>query len=271
MIVKEYCIYILSVVTLLTFALPSAGQETAAAQPSSGVQQGSLEPPLLGGWGRWSAKLNLLDLACAVPNLGIEFDLGKDRYSKSSLSLTARCNWTEWHSIKPGTTFDVLELRPEYRQYRRGLERTKGVLYWGVYGSAGRYGLKLSETGHQGFFCGAGAGIGTVMPLHEYRKFAMDIEFGASVGLCLRTDDAYRLSPDGQAYVRVPEQSRGFGPVPFPVVSELRMALVFRKVSAKSRYHLTTEETKALRTRNIERAEKKQNRKEGIEKDEKNK
>lgn len=260
MSIKKLVNILLLLLLLLLCSGPAFGQVAGTgAASSAGASSASAGPaPILEGWGRWSAKVNVVDLLCTVPNVGVEFDFGVDKYSKQSVSLTARCNWNEWHSYKPYRVLNVLEFRPEYRQYKRGLERTKGVFYWGVYGSAGKYSFKFSETGHQGFMCGAGASVGTVMPLHEYKKFAIDVELGGSVGVCLRNGNAYQRSSDWLTYVEVPSESVAFGIVPFPIVSELRVAFVFRKVSVRERYHLTSDETTALRRKSIDKKERKQ-------------
>jgi len=211
---------------------------------------------ILEGWGRWSAKLNLADLAFTIPNLGVEFDLSTDKYSKKSLNLTTRYSWNGWHTYQPYVVMNLLDIRPEYRSYVRGLQRTKTVFYWGIYGSGGTYSMKFNDTGHQGYMFGTGVSFGWVLPLHEYKRFAIDFEFGGSLGLLFRNQNAFRRSDDGMAYVMLPEEYKGLSIVPFPVISEARAALVFRKVSVRQRYQLTTDETTALRRKNIEKNEK---------------
>ncbi len=228
------------------------GQEAPAdAGTKDGVEEEVQEVPLLKGIGRLSLKFNAVDLLCTVPNLGLEFDLGNDKYSQRSLSLSARYNWAEpRQNYQSYNILNVFEVRTEYRQYMRGLVRSKRVPYAGMYLSGGSYSMKFSPVGHQGLMYGLGASMGFVTPLHEYRKFAIDLEIGGSVGICMRNSEAYRLSEDSRYYVTVPQESVGYvRPVFWPVVSELRVAFVFRKVSVKNRYQLTTEQTKILRQR----------------------
>jgi len=244
------------IITVISLFL--AGSSFSFCQERELKEVGPEGTDILAGWGRVSAKVNTVDLACAIPNLGLEFDLGKDKYSKNSLGITTRYNWNEWHIYKPSLVFNLFDVKPEYRRYVRGLERTKGVFYWGVYCAGGKYSFKFTETGSQGYMCGAGVSLGIALPLHEYKKFAIDLELGGSLGAYARTKDAYRLSDDGLKYVMLPEESEGFRIVPWPVVSELRVALAFRKISVKHRYNLTTDETTALRRKKIAKNEKKQ-------------
>lgn len=249
-------ILILAFPVLMMLSVAAGAQESSLAR-RMGTQGKGPELPLLRGWGRWSFKVNSVDLLLTVPNLGIEFDLNNTKYSKSTLSLSVRYNWNEYHTYKPYNVLNVLELRPEYRRYCRGLERRKNVLYWGIYANAGTYSFKFSEKGHQGKMCGGGFSMGFVTPLSEYRKFAIDMEVGGSIGALLRTDEPYVRSEDNQAYLMLPEENKGLAIMPYPVLAELRVAFVFRKVSVRERYQLTSDERDAKRQKKM----KKQNSK----------
>lgn len=229
--------------------VPSSAQDGSALSRRLDTQAKGPEPPLLRGWGRWSLKVNAVDLLLTVPNLGIEFDLKNTKYSKSSLSLSVLYNPDEYHTYKPYNVLNVLELRPEFRHYCRGLERRKNVIYWGLYGNAGTYSFKISQKGHQGKLCGGGLTMGFVTPLSEYRRCAIDLEVGGSIGALLRTDEPYVRSDDGLSYLMLPEENIGLAIMPYPLVTELRVAFVLRKVSVRERYQLTPDQRDTRRQR----------------------
>jgi len=190
-------------------------------------------------------KTNAFEWLITVPNFGFEYDVVRTTYQKMTLGLTAKYNWNSYHKLTPSTAFDLLDVRPEFRYYLRAdansrktekpwwgkMTRRWWAMYIGPYLSYGNYTFKLAPQGIHGYSFGAGVSVGYAAPLYEYNKGAVDIEFGFSLGLQGCTRDVFTYNPEGYYYMKVPEKSKDLHFTPFPVVSELRVAFVWRKQS----------------------------------------
>lgn len=205
---------------------------------------------------RWALKVNTIDMLATVPNLGFEYDLGNTVFAKNTLGVALRYRPELNKSIKTYNVMSLAEIRPEFRHYRRGYKETNKILYYGGYMSGALYSLKLSDNGEQGWYAGLGGTVGFVTPLYEYKKIAIDLEVGASLGLAINTATAFTLSEDHRAYVTLPDQGHGVKFVPFPVVSELRVAFAFRGKSSKHKYKLTSSEASELRKKAMNKEDK---------------
>ncbi len=215
------------------------------------------------GADRWAFRTNVLGWAMTLPNISAEFDLSPSPYNRMTLSLEAKYNWEAAHRVLPYHNFNLLSVSPELRCYfrtpdsedpRKYARREKGAFYLGLYLDSGTYTLKLSETGYQGLHLGAGMSFGYAMPVHQYRKGALDVEFGLSLGLTHVRADAFYLNSYSNTYDYDPEFSMDFHLVPYPVVSELSIAFIWRKTSIKYKY------IKVNKAKALERAEKKEKR-----------
>lgn len=172
-----------------------------------------------------------------VPNIGVECDVVRTEFKKMSLSLTAKYNWNTYHKLAPSTVFDMFDVRPEFRYYfrtrNRKLSHPWWVMYLGPYLSYGTYTFKIAPKGICGFAAGAGVSAGYVIPIHEYKKGAVDMELGLSIGMQACTRDVFTHNPEGHYYVKSESESKGLHVTPFPVVSELRVAFAWRKESIR--------------------------------------
>lgn len=106
----------------------------------------------------------------------------------------------------------------------------------GAYVDYGSFAFKFGQKGIQGHAVGLGASYGWGMPLYEYDKGAVDIEFGFSVGLQVARYDVFTHNPDSYYYTKIVPESKKFHMTPFPVISELRVAFAWRPVSIKEKY-----------------------------------
>lgn len=196
------------------------------------------------GWDRWSFRINALELLCTVPNISVEFDLSSSPYSRSTISIGVKYNWNTWHTLPPKLVFNMLEIRPEYRWWFRIKKKDRELTDWlkntaffaGAYMQAGNFSIKPGTYGIQGPLYGVGASFGLDFPMYSYRKFALDFELGIAAGLAACRTDSYTLSRSGSEYVSVPDRSRPFHVVPYPVFTEIKACLVFRSVSIKDKY-----------------------------------
>ena len=181
-----------------------------------------------------SLKTNAFEWLITVPNFGVEYDVVRTKYDKMSINLTAKYNWNSYHKLTPSTAFDLLDVRPEFRYYLRTrtnkFTKQWWAMYLGPYLSYGNYTFKFAPEGIHGYAVGAGVSAGYVCPLYEYKKGAVDVEFGLSLGLQGCTKDVFTYNPEGYYYTRSNE-SRGMHFTPYPVVSELKVAFVWRKQS----------------------------------------
>ena len=108
-----------------------------------------------------------------------------------------------------------------------------------IYADYANYNFKFGKRGMQGSALGLGVSGGFSIPLYGYRENFVDLELGASVGFVYTKYDAYRHDEESNCYPRLPEKSKGGHLVPFPVVSDLRVAFVYRfSTSVKNKYKL---------------------------------
>ncbi len=70
-------------------------------------------------WKRFSVHTNALEWALTVPNLGLEFDLGKTENTRYSLLFTGKYNGQTEHTIQPRWVFNVIAAQVEVRKYWR--------------------------------------------------------------------------------------------------------------------------------------------------------
>ena len=113
--------------------------------------------------------------------------------------------------------------------------------YVGGYANYANYALKFGERGIRARNAfGFGATAGFVLPLHEYKKGAIDIDLGFSVGLLFAKHDVFTHSIDGNYYTKLAVDDKYFSLKSssdsykvYPLVSELRVAFVWRHKSMK--------------------------------------
>jgi hypothetical protein len=185
------------------------------------------------------------------------------------MGLTAKCNWSSFHGTNgkvrysPPFVYDLLDVRPEYRYYFRVKEgknaKSWRTQYVGAYANYADYAFKFGEYGLRGHNTfGLGFSLGYVLPLYEYKKGAVDIDLGFSVGVQFAKHDVFTHNMDGSYYTRMAEGDKYFSLRqsssqirPYPVVSELKVAFVWRRESL--RYEVKTDESKKDAKKQLER------------------
>ena len=194
---------------------------------------------------RCAVKTNAFEWLVTIPNVGFEFDAYRTPFQKISFNVGLKYNWNTYHQLAPSVVFDIFDFRPEFRYYFRTrnmkVSRPWWVMYVGPYASHGTYTLKLSEKGVRGYASGAGISAGYVIPMYEYAKGAIDVEFGASLGVQVCTKDVFVHNPEGNYYTKLESESVGRHVTPFPVLSELRVAFVWRNESIRHQVKIDTE------------------------------
>ena len=213
---------------------------------------------------RFSFRTNAFEWLVTIPNVGVEFDLSASPYRKTTIGLNARYNWRTWHNYSPPMVFNLSEIRPEFRKYWRPVDKeprdpsdttkrtffqwlkedvfTNGKVnanYIGAYAHAGTYAFKFGQVGKQGSFYGAGVSLGYGVPLYSYTKSTIDVEFGFSLGLLMTKYESFGHNPVGNYYFQYEDQGKDWHFVPYPVLSEIKVAFVYRTRSIKDKYNKT--------------------------------
>lgn len=224
---------------------------------------------------RIAVRTNALDWMLTVPNIGFEIDLNGSEFNAITLGLSAKYNWNTLHynsstgnTYAPPTAFNLLDIRPEAKYWyrtRKGIRsknkfnfesflkdkkhpKTWRANYVGAYANYSTYTFKFGKRGMQGHAIGVGVSAGYSIPMYEYRKGAVDVELGASVGLQVCTRDMFAHNPDGYFYVPVIEGTKDLHLTPFPVISDVRVAFVWRHKSIKDK---VKEDVEKNRVKNV--------------------
>ena len=262
---------------LMAFLLVFAFSAPAMADAENKVVEEGEEKPKPPAIDRWAFKTNAFEWILTIPNFGVEFDIVNSEFNQWTVGLTAKYNWNTFHRYAPPTVFNLLDVRPEFRYYYRTTQRGEATedengnkikygpfarknpkswraCYLGGYVDYGSYTFKFGKTGHQGHVAGVGVTIGYGLPMYQYNNGAIDVELGLSVGLQAATHERFEHNPDGYFYTKLETDSKGFHFTPFPVLSELKLAFVWRHKSIKDKVK-EDEEKKKMEER-IERARK---------------
>lgn len=235
---------------------------------------------------RIAFRINVVDWALMSPNFAFDYDIKNTPYEKVSLGLSSKWNWNSKHNFVPSYVYNIFDLRADMRYYwrqqswieehgeqwqkrwidsqlrfwdrwltRLRLFRTVDnprdwlSFYAGPYLSYTSYSMKLSELGRQGNAVGLGATFGVAIPFYGYADgSALDLEFGASVGWHLTHYDRYMTNVESNCYSYV--DSRPFHLVYYPIISDLRVALVYRFNSIQNQ-HKEIDETLHARHKNM--------------------
>lgn len=242
---------------LILFINNIGAQETTEDTPKKNPEEISSKQ-------RFGIRTNAFDWLLTIPNISVEYDLGNTIRSKRTIGASIKWNWDTSHKLKPPTVFNILDGRVEWRQYFRTRQRPPGVpakganlytrlkegvfttkrqaprtdraYFWGIYANAARYSLKFGKEGKQGTAFGAGLSLGYTAPLYGYDNGSLDFELGGSIGLLYTSYDVYTHDAESSTYAFDPAKSKGGHLVPFPVVTDLRVAFVYRFMSVSEKY-----------------------------------
>ncbi len=197
---------------------------------------------------RFSFRTNAVDWLLTIPNVSVSFDLFPGEYNKMDVLLGVRYNWNTFHKLPTYYVFDVFDARAEYRYHFRFEQLGSGekpnffslkrknprhhiAHYVGAYANAGTFAFKVSADGRQGFQGGVGVSFGIELPLYQYKKGAIDLDLGASIGAMYNNFNLFTLNGANSAYV-----NNGKGWAVLPMLSELRATFAWRTRSVRDRY-----------------------------------
>ena len=200
---------------------------------------------------RISLRTNGVDWMMLLANFGVEFDLGKYNWSRNAIGLNVRANWNTKHTYNPGVVYNLFEVRGEFRNYwhtrkttndlgphrhtyekilsgrRRRPKHPRTTWYRGGYLAYDDYSFLFGKEGIQGQAYTLGFQYGVIRPLYIFPSGkSVDLDFGFSAGFCLT--DYEKFSHDSQTASYIKGENMGLKFVPFPVLTEARVGLVYR-------------------------------------------
>ena len=200
---------------------------------------------------RISFRTNGFDWMMLLANVGIEYDLGRYNWSRNAIGLNVRGNWNTKHTYNPGLVYNLMEVRAEFRNYwhtrkttndlgphrhtyekilsgrRRRPKHPRTTWYRGGYFAYDDYSFLFGKEGVQGTAYTLGFQYGVIRPLYIFPSGkSVDLDFGFSAGFCLT--DYEKFSHDSQTASYIKGENMGLKFVPFPVLTEARVGLVYR-------------------------------------------
>lgn len=207
---------------------------------------------------RFSIHTNAADWVILTGNIGIEFDIRNTNWNRWALGANVRyANTTDFSKTKykPGVLWRLSEVKVYFRNYwrtheideknnypyhknyldkafsQRRLEpkHLKTTYYRGIFASYGGYNFKFGEFGYCGKEAMLGFTYGIVRPLYIYQNGnSIDLDFGIDFGACVTKHKKYRHDAHNNCYPLVKKMSKEWEITPFPMISELRAAFVYR-------------------------------------------
>lgn len=214
---------------------------------------------------RISIHTNAVDWILLTPNIGLEFDLSNMDWGRNTIFFSGKWNGNSTHTFKPSWVYNRMEILGEYRHYFRtepgGSLRTNDddkvslrdrfdylvgtkkknpriwrAYYWGAYASYGDYSLKFAKEGKQGTYISAGGSFGFGVPLYTYRNNSLDFEMGGSLGFVFTKYDTFTYDAESNCYPRLPEKSKSWHILPYPIPTNVRVSFVYRFHGIKNKY-----------------------------------
>lgn len=209
---------------------------------------------------RWSIRTNAVDWITTVPNVALEFDVSDSVYNRWVLGAGLKFNYLPNSAdFSSRFTYRIADARIEARRYFRSYQmfpyrsgnRKKSnngwwrAYYVGPYVSFTKYAVQLADPSYAGKAISAGITGGYNIPLYETRGGgSVDLDLGLSLGA---------LYLDHQKHTNEHmEQSSRF--LPYPMITDLRVAFVYRWRSVRKKYVMLDEEK--ILQRHTERLQK---------------
>lgn len=205
---------------------------------------------------RISLRTNMVDWTLMIPNLGVEFDLGKTNWSRYAINMNLRGRFSTKNTFDYPITYAVNEVRLEGRQYwrerkaephgvlkrhsnifdklmscrRMNPRHPKTTYYRGLFLSYMNFDMRIPHIvtyGNKGKLVTAGITWGFVRPLYGFTNGnSLDLECGISLGAGFGDWDVYRYLDDKSTNEFLWHKSWGF--VHKPIVNDVRVGFVYR-------------------------------------------
>lgn len=187
---------------------------------------------------RVAFRTNMVDWVLTTPNIGIQYDVTPWDYNKWTLGLNAKWNPGASQSFTPNADYKITDIKLEARKYFRQKDGKKKMpkfwraYYWGVYAGYTDYKLMIKK-GYAGEHASVGATAGWEVQLHRFENGALDLDLGLSAGWMYGRYD--RIEADGNGNILTYEK-KDWHLIPFPVISEIRVGLVYRFKPINDKY-----------------------------------
>lgn len=190
---------------------------------------------------RVAFRTNMAGWILATPNIGVQYDVTSKPYNKWTLGAEVKWNPGTVQTYTPKYDYSMTDVKIEARRYfRENLELKQGqkrmpkfwrAYYWGLYAEYTDYTIFL-KNGYTGEHAGAGFSAGWEIPVVKFAKGALDLDFGLSAGW-IYGKSKKRVEKNG-TYVFENEKDWHF--TPYPILTDVRVALVYRFKSVKEKY-----------------------------------
>ena len=213
---------------------------------------------------RIALRTNVMDWALMIPNIGAEFDVKNTNWNRWTVGFNVRYNWQTSHTYTHFLVYNFFQARLEARQYWRtrrigdkqahskeiehhtkiwdkaiSIRRSKvkhptTTWYRGFFVAYNSYSFLIPNRGHQGHSYMVGVCYGLVRPLFGFNSGnSLDFELGISGGLVYYKDDVYQHDQVNDRYFVT--ESKPAKWLPYPMLNEIRLGLVYRIGHEKSR------------------------------------
>ncbi len=190
-------------VVLIPDAIDTIGGEpepVVCEEPTPVIEVVPVEPEPVEKQCYWAVKTNLLYDLALLPNLGVEFSLGR----KWSLELDAQCAWWQF-------SHDFYRIQAGGVELRKWFGRTSSTPlhghYIGLYGMVGQYDIKFGDTGYMSTDPSYSVGLsyGYAMPIAR----RLNLELGIALGYLSGEYDEYTYdeTEDDYPWLRTRDRS----------------------------------------------------------------
>lgn len=212
------------------------GKTTVAAQGN--VTSGQ-EAEKFSAKERLAFRTNMVDWVLTTPNIGIQYDVTPWDYNKWTLGANVKWNPGTHQTFEPNADYRMLDVKLEARKYFRqknGKKRTPKfwrAYYWGLYTGYTDYTVFI-KNGYTGKHLGLGATAGWEVQLYKFKNGALDLDMGISAGW-IYGKSRKRTGDGNGGYVFTSEKD--WHVTPYPVVSDVKVALVYRFKPISEKYN----------------------------------
>lgn len=190
---------------------------------------------------RMAFRANILGWVLVTPNIGMQFDLSPWDYNKWAIGADIKWNPGTNQTFNACLEYKMLDAKIEARRYfRESLTIKQGqkrmpkywrAYYWGIYAGYTDYTMYIRE-GFTGKHFGVGGTAGWEIPVITFATGGLDLDFGLSAGW-IYGKSKKREHNDGYEFTNI----KDWHFTPYPIISEIRLALVYRFKSVKTKYN----------------------------------
>lgn len=210
---------------------------TASAQENSIITRHKVEKFSVKE--RLAFRTNMVDWVLTTPNIGIQYDVTPWNYNKWTLGANVKWNPGTHQTFTPQTDYSITDVRLEARRYfrqtkvRKRMPKRRKAYYWGMYAGYTDYTVFL-KNGYTGKHLSLGGTAGWEMQLYRMKNGALDLDLGVNAGWMY---GKYKKRADNVNGGFVFTEEKDWHITPFPVISEVRVALVYRFKPVNEKYN----------------------------------